>query len=142
MKPIVTKIKDEKFIKEIVPDLIYNAIIDRLTNNQYKDSVEKMDTYIKEYYGISIKVLCLSIKQYLTISSNSQSAYSIALNENKLVDNTSYSVGFIVRIIDYGSMDIKGLDLFKSSFDYVEKNLDSIYKLYLKGGMSNVHRVI
>ena len=134
MKPIVTGIKDKEFVHEVIPKIISSVLLEKLSTPKYLPSVQQMSEYIGKYYGVNLKVLCIAIKSYLSISEQQNGSHNIALDENRLVDNTSYSVGFIARIIDYGNMDIKGIDLFKSTFDKVEKSLTEVYKLYLKGG--------
>ena len=115
MKIYLKDIYPTQFVYEYLPKVIIKYFLENM--NKYKKEIEK---YLQSKYNITIN-------QFINVMSKSFKIvkygrlYIISISNN-YIDN-------IMRIIDYGNSEFKGLNLFNKSARKIE---DSVYSLYLK----------
>ena len=65
------------------------------------------------------------------------SQYIVTIDSNAKINGVAISS--LIRLIDYGNLEMKGVHLFDSSFEYVSRRINVFYGLYLMGGFNNVN---
>lgn len=122
-------IVDDKFIK-LIPIYIIKRVTDLVNENQYVD----MQKYLEDNYHIEIKDV---VNQLLTkgFSYNKlKNLVVIRIDENIKEKKTQEKLSTLIRLIDYGNLDVQGIDLIKSSVEYIKSNILNIYRLYQMRG--------
>jgi len=122
-------ILDEDFIERLVPEII----ITRVRTLAKDKSAKKMNDYLKKQYNISLEDIINQVK----FSTNKVlNKYTLSINDNIFEKETNIRLLSLIKLIDYGNLEIKGINIFNSSMNYIKNNIKSIYKFYqLKGGM-------
>lgn len=132
MKFFVKDIFDENFIK-MIPALTAQIINEKSKGNKYK----KMNDYLQKNYQITIEDV-VKVLRYKGFSySKVKNTYVVGVNYNTVESKTQLKLDTLVKLIDYGNREIRGIDLINSSMNYIIKNLLNIYRLYqmrMKGG--------
>lgn len=111
------------FLKNKVKDLLKKLLISR--SIKYKDS--KLNTYLNDNYKIDLKkIINIFVKNIHLIETKKE--YILELNEYKINDINLIT---FINLIDFGNMNIKGINLFNSSLSDLKNNIDIYQKLFL-----------
>lgn len=120
-------ILDENFIKGFVPQII----ISRVLLLAKKKNTLQMNEYLKKTFNLNIEEV---IKQIRFSVNHYNDVYSLAINSNIFEEKTKEKVISLVKLIDYGNLEVKGLNIVNSSMYYVNNNLKSLYTYYQMKG--------
>ena len=136
---IVSTYQDERFAREIIPKLIRLKINNNLNKCVQSKKDIKMRGYIGTRYGEEFDQIMktLTCNENAFIINKNGKQYIVEINPNIIVKSSGLSLEFLVRMIDYGNLDVKGLHIVDSAMKYVQLMIDDIYRLYMKGGLSN-----
>lgn len=136
---IVSTYQDERFAREIIPRLIRLQVKDNLNKCMQSKEDLKIKSYIRtkydEEFGQIIETL-LHNKDAFIINKNGKQ-YIIEINPNIVVKTNGLSLESLIRMIDYGNLDVKGLHIVDSAMKYVQLMINDVYRLYMKGGLSS-----
>ena len=119
---------DSEFVKEFIPKII-TARVGWLVKRK---NLNKMNKFLKAQYGITVDDIVANLR--FSVNKVAK-AYSISVNNNIKEPKSQEKIISLVKLLDYGNLEIKGQDIVHSSMLYVNANLNAIYKAYmLKGG--------
>lgn len=119
----IRDIYDEKFVKEYIPKII----LSRIRGLRVKKDVSKINEFLMKTYNIDIDDVIDAIE--FSINKNNH-IYSVSIDNNTIEENSQEKVISLVKLIDYGNLHIKGLDLINSSFNYIRNYFKAIYRSY------------
>ena len=103
-------------------------IMSKVLNSNFKP----LENYLRKELKINqsiYQVISKCIESIEIVKLNS--SYVIQINQNKKYNDIL--VKTISKIIDYGTIDLKGYSIFSSIFDNINKNLDVYYYIYKPG---------
>lgn len=116
MKLYLKDIYPTQFVYEYVPKIIVGYFLEKMNKNK-----KEIETFLKTNFKITINQLANLIYKSLSIRKFGN-LYIISIGNN-YIDN-------IVRTLDYGNSDFKGLNLFDSSIRRIQQNIYSFYLRY------------
>lgn len=116
-------ILDEEFIHKFVPQVIRS----RALLLAKKRNTTQMNEYLKKNFNITIEEVIKQIRFSINHYSN---IYSLAINNNIYEEKTNEKVISLVKLIDYGNLEVKGLNIVNSSMYYINNNLKGLYRYY------------
>ena len=120
-------ILDEEFIREFVPQVIRS----RALILAKKKNTLQMNEYLKRNFNLTIEDV---IKQVRFLINHYSNVYSLAINSSIFEEKTKEKIISLVKLIDYGNLEVKGLNIINSSMYYVNNNLKSLYRYYQMKG--------
>lgn len=68
----------------------------------------------------------------LLITTEHNDIMTLAIDGNSTLHG--HRLDALLRLIDFGNADIKGLGCISKAFNYIQSNVESLYRLYLIGG--------
>lgn len=131
---LVSSIESEEFNYKILPTLIYKTLITKYNKLVKRKRVGNMNNYLKEHYNLTIEDI---IKRAKTVVNNRGNQFIISIEQNETINGTPIET--LIRLIDFGNMNIKGLNLFNAAFRFVENKLKTFFGYYMIGGFNNVN---
>ena len=124
----IKDIFEPKFIKEFIPQII----VARVKSLVKSENVKQMNKFLKSNYAIDIDDVINALKFSINKVSN---IYSSSVSNVAKERKSQEKVITLVKLIDYGNLHVKGLNIVNSSMNYVNNNIKVIYKHYMmKGG--------
>ncbi len=118
-------------------DELFNYLNSNIDDRQ----LDRFDNYINENLQINFidklprflksRDILLSAFKNLDIRKQGKS-YIIDIDPLKFIPNTNAKFIDIVRLINYGNMEINGYPIIDNTFDYFANNLQDLYQQYLK----------
>ena len=121
-------ILDKEFISKFIPQII----ISRALILAKKRNTQQMNEYLKKNLKLSIEEI---INQIEFSINETNDRYSLSINSNIYENKTHERLISLVKLIDYGNLEIKGLNIINTSMYYVNNNLVGLYRYYqMKGG--------
>ena len=134
MTMIVSSQYSEQFIHYVITQLIseiYQTFQQKKDEQKQIIQQELLLDYLIDTPLDDIVEFALENVSYDTFSNY----YTIHISYTKKLPNTKFLINNIVKIIDKGTLSIKGLHIFDTSFKRVQNNLDLMYQIYkLQGG--------
>ena len=114
----------DQFIYEYIPKVFTDIVIYQLKQNEKS----AMHTYIKEHYNLNFS----DINKYLDKLRIDRYAFGYVIHCD-ISDKTAngYYLREIFHVISYGNLEIKGLHIIDGALDYIRKNANVLYRLYL-----------
>lgn len=123
-------IVDEKFIR-IIPKFIIKRIMDLIHENYYK----VMQDYLKDNFDVTLEEVIVQLASKGFSYSKVKDLLIIRINDNIKEEKSQEKLSMLVRLIDYGNREIRGINLINSSIDYIRENILNIYRIcQMKGG--------
>lgn len=126
--PLVIYEKDkifEKGLNQVFPD----EDLDKTT--QMVDSEE--DSFIEEEFDL--KNLIERLYPHFTIKKikimGTMTQY-FGVQKEELFEDTLFKVDYILRLIDFGNQEFQALNLFYPVFEYLKKNISTLYSMSLE----------
>lgn len=121
-------IYDDNFVKVYLPILTVMLI-------KYYASMKNLkpiNDYLKKNYQITVDDVLDSIKLSFNKCNN---VCSLSIDNNIIEPKSQEKVIALVKLIEYGNLDVKGLHVVDSTFRYIQSHLKEIYTTYkMKGG--------
>ena len=116
-------ILDEEFVKDFVPKII----IIRASNFIKRKNTIMMNEYLRKNFDISLEDVINQLKFSFNQYNN---MYSLSINANIYENKSHEKLISLVKLIDSGNLEVKGLNIINSSMYYVKENLKGLYALY------------
>ena len=116
-------ILDEEFVKDFVPKII----IIRASNFIKRKNTIMMNEYLRKKFDISLEDVINQLKFSFNQYNN---MYSLSINANIYENKSHEKLISLVKLIDSGNLEVKGLNIINSSMYYVKENLKGLYALY------------
>lgn len=127
-----TKFKSDNFVYKYIP-----LVLKQLILSEYKHKKDMpIFSYITKNYGLSMSDITAVILDSL-IFKEYQGKTIIKINGDYKIKNIKLLQ--LLKLIDYGNLDVAGVKLFKSSESYIKNNLKELFAFYqaLVGGKKN-----
>lgn len=126
---------DEHLSKEFIENFVIKALMLKIEASVIDANTIKMDKFLEDTYGINVQTIIDSIK---IKASKVNSHWSVSIDNNIIEPKSQEKVISLVKLIEYGNLEIRGLHIIDASFRYIKKHLYALYKLYvMKGGEEN-----
>ena len=122
-------IVDENFIRTI-PKFIIKRIMDLIHENYYK----VMQDYLKDNFNVTLEEVIIQLARKGFSYSKVKDLLIIRINDNIKEEKSQEKLSMLVRLIDYGNREIRGINLINSSIDYIRANILNIYRIYQMKG--------
>jgi len=97
-----------------------------------------LDDYIREVYNIKEKYIdCEYIIvrgiDNLIYEFLSDGSYTIYINPNEKLNRLDAKISDVCKLINYGTLSVKGYPIFTDSIKYVQENIGVLYEMYCRG---------
>ena len=128
MRLSITNIEDEEFISSYLVKVLMSRIKYLLSTK----NLLMMNNYLKKEFNTTVDN-CIDAIEF---SMNKLGkTYTISINNNTFEDKSHMKVVTLLRLIDYGTLNVRGLDIINEAFQYVSNHIREIYYSYIvKGG--------
>lgn len=119
---------------------IFSTILPKMKEyivlNLNDERVNNFENYLKEKLKISysLKEIMFDVIDTMIVDKRNDFTYSISTNDSLLLKDTSYTMSQLVRLIEYGDLNIKGLKLLSTVFRQIKSNIRALEFMY----MSNI----
>ena len=121
-------ILDEEFISKFIPQII----ISKALWLSKRMNTQKMNEYLKSQFNLSIEEI---LKQLKFSTNHYNDTYSLRVDNNAYEEKSQEKLISLIKLIDYGNLDVRGLNIINLAIAYVSKNIKGLYKYYqMKGG--------
>ena len=110
--------------RQIIP-MMYNMVVQLIDKNVYNLYSQELKTYIQQM---------LLSRDYLYVSVSPDNVYTIMIDENQIVGESSAKLCDICNIINFGSLDYPATHAFTKVFNYIRQNFWKLYNMYIRGG--------
>jgi hypothetical protein len=126
MKLIITT-QEEDFVKEYIPQILKEFVI-----KGYRDiKAKKLNAYLSGFnIKQSVRTILIEAVDNLSITKDKED-YILEVDKNKVLPNTAFNLETVVKLITYGTVDIRGYDLLLKAFEFVTKKIRTLKKVYL-----------
>lgn len=115
-----------EFIIKKIPKLFINLI-----NNEFdRRENQNIFNYIKKYYKLNKFEIREAIIKNL-VCSRYADKYIIYIDENYYFKKQNISLKSIINLIDFGNIEVRGINLTNNIFKLLSKNIKNLYKYYL-----------
>ncbi len=122
---VMKNIEDDYFVKKYIPTLMINRAVSLLNDKR----VKLMDDYLKENYKVGIKEVLEQIINNYEINFIDGNVV-FRLNNNTLETNSQIKLASLVRLIDDGTVDIKGTKVLTKVKNFIRDNARDICLAY------------
>lgn len=116
MKLYISQSFPFQFVSEFIPKVLIKYFKEKMS-----DCKVIIEDYLKSKFNMTLNKFLNLITSSL-VATKYGNLYIISIN-NEYVDS-------LMRTIDYGNSEFKGLNIFNSSLKKVEKNIKSLYTYY------------
>ena len=90
-----------------------------------------MDTYLQETYNTSLKNIIQQV--YENFETNTVDNLVVFKIKSHLLEKRSQQdLSALIRLIDYGNTNIKGVKFTQKLVQYINDNIKEMYSIYLK----------
>ena len=121
--------KSKTFIADDFLDYILNLIKLYLLDSNI-DFTAFTNYFQKNYSDITVQDILLQATKYLEII-NYQDIVIIQINPNIQFKDLSFKLIDLCKMLNYGTIDIQGTNIFSDTFDYISNNINQIYFNYI-----------
>ena len=125
---IMPAIVSKRFLYQFLPKKIYSQIV--LNNNTHK--FDMLDEYL---INEGIELNCIQIIRIALRNLNVKKIkdnYIIDIDNNAKIGDYTYKQ--LIKLIDYGNLEVKGTKAVESAFDYINNHRGSMIEEYLDYG--------
>lgn len=124
---IILDTQDEIFAKDFIPNVLKEFIEKHFSESK---SI-KLGTFLRQRnITHSVKDILLYAIETLK-KSKEGNEYHLEIDKNIMMPRTPHNVETLVKLITYGTADIKGYDILVKAFDYVTLKLKTLKKIYI-----------
>lgn len=101
--------------------------------NLNDERVNNFENYLKEKLKISysLKEIMFDVIDTMIVDKRDDFTYSISTNDSLLLKDTSYTMSQLVRLIEYGDLNIRGLKLLSTIFRQIKSNIRALEFMYI-----------
>jgi hypothetical protein len=124
---LIINTQEEDFVKEYIPQILKEFVI-----KGYRDiKAKKLNDYLLGFnVKQSVRTILIEAVDNLSITKDKED-YILEVDKNKVLLNTAFNLETVVKLITYGTVDIKGYDLLLKAFDFVTKKIKTLKKMYI-----------
>lgn len=116
------------FLTNFIPEKLFNYVVLNLN----EEKVSSLDEYLIE--SLKINNSSRDIIEYglnnLFISDNG-TEYIVRVDNNLLVPETNQNLLTVIKLIEYGNLEVKGINLISQAFSYVVMQIQNFVDVYL-----------
>lgn len=110
------------YLCQLIQSLLLSSDIDFRLFNQY---------FINNFQTeINANAILIQAGQNLQVLDYTE-IIIIQINENRLFNNSQIKLIDLCKLLNYGTLDIQGTNIFSDTFDYIAKNINQIYLNYI-----------
>lgn len=128
-------------IKNRIPNSFLYSTLVRLIITLIRQNFNKIDKEKISFFNNYLKLLDVpSIEYILNVLYNNivvvkkhNDIYEIKVDPSVRIGN--YKLNTLIRLIEYGNLEIRGLNFIEDTFDYIKKNIDYLILAYAVGGL-------
>ena len=117
---------DDNFVTNCIPKIIAYRIKGVCAS---KDT-RMMDDYLKKLYGITTMDVINDVANNIDTNWYGSSC-QIGIDVNAYNDKSKQRLESLIKLIDTGNTDVKGLGIFREALMYVNHYINAIHKTYL-----------
>ena len=88
-----------------------------------------MYTYIPK--NVCSRKIMFDVIDTMIVDKRDDFTYSISTNDSLLLKDTRYSMSQLVRLIEYGDLNIRGLKLLSTIFRQIKSNIRALEFMYI-----------
>ena len=121
----------QDFIEKYIPNILISLIKENL-NEVDKAHYNKMNNYLVINYKFNINYIMSLLRSNIVVLHINDKNHTIKINENTKIGNNYYID--ILKLLEFGSLEIDGLDFIFKSFRRIQDKIDDIYRLYIIQG--------
>jgi hypothetical protein len=124
---IIIDTQDDIFASEFIPEVLRDYVI-----KNYRDvKAKKLNLYLEDFnVKQSVRTILIYAIENLKISKEGN-MHTLEIDKNKNVPNTAFNLDTVVKLITYGTIDMRGYDILLKAYEFVTKKMKSLKKLYL-----------
>ena len=122
-----TKGLDDNFVSNYIPYLISK----KLKGVWASKNTDKIDDYLNKMYGIDSRYVVDLVSENVETSWYGTTC-QIGINTNIYDDKSNQRIESLMKLIDSGNTDVKGLNIFRETLMYINTYINQAYKLYIK----------
>jgi hypothetical protein len=124
---LIINTQEEDFVKEYIPQILKEFVI-----KGYRDiKAKKLNDYLLGFnVKQSVRTILIEAVDNLSITKDKED-YILEVDKNKVLLNTAFNLETVVKLITYGTVEIKGYDLLLKAFDFVTKKIKTLKKMYI-----------
>lgn len=119
---------DDYFALNILPKIIGMKLRELLS----KKNTQLMDNYLMKTFKITTRDVIEDVINNIEVTWEGNNC-KIYINTNLYNERSGQKINTLMRLIDYGNLEVKGLKMFDEALMTIKKYFPTIYKLY-KGG--------
>ena len=113
------------FIYEFLPDFIYSVVLEKADKNRFK----VMDEYLK---SININYSTLGLINYALDNLDVKEVNgTYQIEVSNIIKINEYTLNQLIRLIDYGNTEVKGVNAVSAACDYINKHKEVVINDYL-----------
>lgn len=131
---IVSYIQDNTFNYKVIPWLLKVKIKGNYSKLYKLKQLNKLISYLESNFKLNLNEILNFLLNNLHIYTVGRKTQITINNELKIKD---INLDMLIRLIDYGNIEVKGIFLIKKCFEEIQSELRTLYKIYLKGGFEN-----
>ena len=129
MSILISNNVEKEFVITTLKDCYLSYLREVLFSNKFnKEAVALMNDYLTKNYNIDFNILFNLITNNLHVTTQGDN-YKLSVNEEVIV-NRNYRLGMLMRLVDYGNSEIKGLHLFNKVEKYIQRRLHAIFTIH------------
>jgi hypothetical protein len=118
--------EDEMFAKEYIPQVLKAYI----TKYYRQIKASSLNEHLKSLnVNYTVKAILLFVIETMKLSKK-ENEYVLEVDKNRILPNTLYNLDTLIKLINYGTLQVKGYNLLVKSFEYVEKRLSTLKRLH------------
>jgi hypothetical protein len=124
---LIIDTQDDIFASEFIPEVLIDYVI-----KNYRDAkAKKLNLYLENFnVKQSVRTILIYAIENLKISKEGN-MYTLEIDKNKNVPNTAFNLDTVVKLITYGTADVKGYDIFLKAFEFITKKIKTLKKMYV-----------
>lgn len=128
----MTLVLDGVLSEEFINNFVVKALKLKIASSLSKKDLTSMNEYLKNMFQTDvdsiIKQIDFSINKY-------NNTWTVSINNNIEEEKSQEKLISMLKLIEYGNLKVKGLNVINNSFKFVKNHIVELYKLYLmKGG--------
>lgn len=120
---------DKSFIVTTLRDCYLMYLRSNLFTNRVKKlQIEHMNDYLTKNYNVDLELLFRLIADNTYIGTQGDN-YKLTINDNVIV-NKNNTLGMLMRLVDYGNTEIRGLHIFNKVEKFIQERLQAIFTIH------------
>lgn len=120
---------DKSFIVTTLRDCYLMYLRSNLFTNRVKKlQIEHMNDYLTKNYNVDLELLFRLIADNTYIGTQGDN-YKLTINDNVIV-NKNNTLGMLMRLVDYGNTEIRGLHIFNKVEKFIQERIQAIFTIH------------